>query len=328
MVRSKRKWKKDSPEKLSQRIDKELVQLRKKSQSTTQIQDKSPDTKKSKNSDTVSTDSSSDILSEPTLNMNPPLSPNVLTSGKNEEESIDKAENISDEIDSNKGDDKISAQNEKPPIENALSDITRALTELTQTVAAISVNMVSKKDISNLEEVMSKQGCQINENTEKLKTVMTRDEGKKIEKRVKDHDAIMETQSGNIEHIESKLVEVKDKIQEQDENVSKTAKRIDGLAESTTKNRENMHQEMDEIKQKLREQSAEIQFLKNGQKVATVHNPEARNEIPHDDPYTQHLYDPRLNVIIEGLKESDGEELIKEITALCGKMDVNLTPPK
>ena len=91
----------------------------------------------------------------------------------------DENDNNSTVVGSEKGEEETSAQVDKPPIENALSDITRALTVLTQTVANISVNMVSKSDISNPESAISKQGSQIDENTEKLKGVLTKDEGKK-----------------------------------------------------------------------------------------------------------------------------------------------------
>ena len=67
MVRSKKKWKKEV-EKLTQCIEKKLVQLRKKPVNEPQNSIKSPDSKKSKNSDIVPTDSSSDILPEKSLN--------------------------------------------------------------------------------------------------------------------------------------------------------------------------------------------------------------------------------------------------------------------
>ena len=196
MVRSKRKWKKDSPEKLTQRIEKELVQLRKASPTDTHSKITSPETKKTKKSDIVPSDSSSDILAD--LKVTAMSSLPQKTSGlNNDPNNTTESENSVEILDdhstncSDRGEDKQITQEDKPQIENALSDITRALTTLTQTVANISVNMVSKSDISKLEGAISNQGTQINENTEKLKGMMTKEEGRKVEKKVKDHDSIM-----------------------------------------------------------------------------------------------------------------------------------------
>ena len=125
-------------------------------------------------------------------------------------------------------------------------------------------------------------------------------------------------------NIESKMVDLEAKILEQGELDRKTSKRIDRLAESVSKSRENLHSEINEMKQKLREQHAEIQMLKNSQKVATAPNAEIRNEPLRENEYTQYQNNPRMNIIIEGLKETEGENLLNEITQLCDKMDVEI----
>ena len=329
MVRSKRKWKKDSPEKLEQRIDKE-VQLRKQPIDAHK-QIKSPENKKSKSSDIVPSDSSSDAMSEPALviNKSPPQTGNQFEPDLNEMDPVDEIdnENTQSNTEGSKNDGESEQNSEdKPPIESALSDITRALTALTQTVATISINMVSKRDISCLEEVITKQGSQITENAEKLKTVMTREEGEKIERKVKDHDTIIESHANNIENIEGNVSEVNKKVLDQVENEKTTSKRIDGLAESTNKIKTSLHSEINEMKQKLREQDAEIQMLKNGQKVATAQNTvfprvNQQENFPQPDQY-----DTRLNIIIEGLQENEGEDLLEKIKGLFAKLDVKIDP--
>ena len=154
--------------------------------------------------------------------------------------------------------------------------------------------------------------------------------GRKIEKKVKDHDSIMETHANTITDMEGKVADLDTKIREQGDINKSKSKRIDGLAESSSKARENLQQEILEMKQKLSEQNAAIQRLKNGQNVATAQNMETRN-VPFRDPprdfvYTQDTPDPRLNIIIEGLHETEGEDLMKEITEVCEKMDVKINP--
>ena len=152
------------------------------------------------------------------------------------------------------------------------------------------------------------------------------EDGKKLEKKIKDHDAIMESHASNIGNIENKLAELNVKVNGQQENDAKTSKRIDGIAESTSAFKSNIHIEIDEMKKKLRQQDLEILLLKHGQKVATAQNPEPiRVHVPDENPRPAQ-YDARLNIIIEGLQENEGEDLMKKIDGLCERLGVKVTP--
>ena len=212
------------------------------------------------------------------------------------------------------------------PIGSVLSGLTQSLNLLTRTVANMSANMVSKSDIVELKNVMHDQGSQIVENTEKIKVLMPLSEGKKLEKKLKDHDSILKSQSDNVTRLEDKIGELNAQMLKHDENVPKTSKRIDGIADMTTKLKLNIEIELDEIKKAMREQSAEIQMLKNGQRVNTA--PVTDQHVGSDQRgrFDMSQQGQKLNVIIEGLAESEDENLPEKITKLCEKLGVKINP--
>ena len=198
MVRSKRKWKKDSPEKLAQRIDKQLVQLRK----IPQKEITSPENKKTKCIDEPATESSQGDSPDNTLisqTVQPVNEENDPKLNENEHEHTSDTSDKTEEIEA-EPEKSVEPENmPKPQIENALSAITHSLHTLAQTVATISENMVSKKDIDHLRDIIQIQDKQITDNTDRIKKAMTKDEGKKMERKIKDHDMILKSQAEDME---------------------------------------------------------------------------------------------------------------------------------
>ena len=321
MVRSKRKWKKDSPEKLTERIEKQLVQLRK----MPQKEITSPENKKSKNANESATESSSagssgsslfplDPQSEKKTNNSEPITNNSdhpsVMSEKSEETQSDPEILILPEVIPN------------PQIENALSAITHSLHSLAQTVAGISTNMVSKSDIDQLRNIIQVEDKQIADNTDKIKKTMSKEDGKKLERKRKDHDSIMKTQAEDMERIETNIKDAKTTMTTITEEVNKTGNRIDGLADLTRKQNSNIQNDIENMRKRLDAQEAEIQTLKNGQHVNIL---PCQQQKPLDN-IREHTHDTRLNIVIEGLREDEGENLDEKIRDLCKEMGINLKP--
>ena len=323
MVRSKRKWKKDSPEKLAQRIENQLVRLRK----MPQKEITSPESKKPKSIDELNTESSYDSLIDISKVPNTPLTinekgpaPQQPTPSENETDGEKENEKeITTQY--NTEDTEVEAETTKPHIENALSAITNSLQSLSQTVANISANMVSKNDIEQIRNIIQVQDDQIAENTDKIKKSMTKEDGKRLERKIKDHDSILKTQADEMEKIEQGINQGEKNMKIMQETVEKTGGRIDGLVEATRKQNSNILHEIEDMRQQIHAQNAEIQSLKNGQQV-NIH-PLPQQPIDNAQPQTQ---DTRLNVVIEGLNESESEDLEEKIGNLCSKMGVNLMP--
>ena len=312
MVRSKRKWKKDSPEKLTKRIENELNNPKPNSH-----EEKSPENKKSKGHDVIPTDFSSGNASTPLLisNDSQPLSQTpTVTEDQTNNDIVDVTKEVAIDKNSEKMEEK------KPPIEDTLNIITQSLSTLTETIATMSVNMVKKADIAALQNEMSSQGKQISENTEQIKCKLSLESGNQMAKKIKDHDVIMQNAANKIDACERNISIVEKTLKKQSERDVNTSNRIDGLAEALKKKNEETQREMEDIRKRLSEQNSEIMSLKNSQRVVTAPLPN-NLELPNMENQTNfHTRSPKLNVVIEGLSESEDENLNEKIMLLCAKM--------
>ena len=315
MVRSKRKWKKDSPEKLTQRIENE-IQLRK----NKPPEIKSPESKKSKGTGEIPSDFSSGV-SEPLVNTfdtqstlaNEQASANIDTlvvANQKEMETKTPDQCESDRV----------AKETTPPIEETLNVITQSLSTLTETIAAMSMNMVCKTDIAVLQNEMVSQGKQIVNNREQIKTKMSLEEGNQMAKKIKEHDVILKNTADNMETQDEKSRLLEGKLKQNEERDMNRSNRIDGLAEALKKKSEETHKELEDIKRRLSEQNSELLTLRNSQNVRTAPLPGNIGPPNHEDPSDQWNKNPRLNVIIEGLPENEDENLNEKIKQLCEKM--------
>ena len=214
MVRSKRKWKKDSPEKLTARIEKgiakenavRLSKLKVKSPDIT-----SPENKKTKGEGKVSTESSSDTFLDTSLIISDSqisVLGNSLNEGSSEIVSDNTSNpptnlialNMSNPVENEKGAEKgfvetsVANVTEKQGIEDTLKTITQSLDTLTKSIFAISSTMVSKSDLSTMKTSVDEHEKKIAENTKSLENKMTKEEGGLLRKKIGDHDKILKTQ--------------------------------------------------------------------------------------------------------------------------------------
>ena len=334
MVRSKRKWKKDSPEKLTQRIENEIKLSKSKPPKEISPDEKSPETKKSKGTDELPSDFSSGTALDSSLIIKDtqiPIGELTLTEDNPEDQIVEIHDKVNDSSEKMEGEipEKPKAdikEKEKPPIEETLNVITQSLSTLTKTIAAMSANMVNKTDIAILQNEMTSQNKQIAENAEQIKSKMSLEEGKTMAKKIKDHDLMLENTSTAIERQESVSKTITAELKQHKERESNTSNRIDGLAEALKKKNDETQKELEDIKRRLSEQNSEILLLKNGQRVLTVPLPD-KSRIPETD-FTSQNYtpNPRMNVIIEGLNETEDENLICKIEELCTKMGEKIDP--
>ena len=348
MVRSKRKWKKDSPEKLATRIDKsiakvseqlKLAKVRSKSPEIT-----SPESKKSKGSEKLPTDSSSGSILDASLIITDSQTP---VSGKNEVplpadiQSKDTGEEMNEPIENNKvplptdiqskdtGEEmneptESTETSERTNLEESLKTITQSLATLTKNVLVINNNMVSKSDLTGIKNRLDEHEEKIALNTNNIRGKMTKEEGNTLRKKLIDHDKILKSHGENMEKIEADI----SKIHENQTTLSKEkgnmSNRIDGLATSFCKTHKDLHTEIEDLKMRMSNQNAEIISLKNGQRVSNT--PPGNNVATDFPPQPYETQDPRLNVIIEGLDENQGENLAVKVISLCERIGTKVDP--
>ena len=321
MVRSKRKWKKDSPEKLTKRIENEI-----RKQKPPEEEVKSPETKKSKGTGVLPSDFSSGITLKPTVITND-LQLSVVENASPENNQNDDQENvlertntsISDIEEADKMEKTVVSEKErnegevakeiKPQIEDTLSVITQSLNTLTQTIATMSVNMACKSDIAILQQEMIGQGKQISENTKLIEGKLSIEEGNQMAKKIRDHDAILKSNVEKLEVHEKTEAQFEAKFKLQQDRDINISNRIDGLAEALKKKNEETQKELEDIKKRLSEQNSEILSLKNGQRVCNVPLINQQDVQPTDDQSSPSHQHSKLNIIIEGLAETEDENL-------------------
>ena len=98
------------------------------------------------------------------------------------------------------------------------------------------------------------------------------------------------------------------------------------MATCNEKMKNELFKEVEELKMKMSKQEAEITSLKNGQKVVNIPLNVPNNEMnqpPMSFPGSQQ-YNARINVIIEGLREEDNEDLLAKVMSLCSKAEVTV----
>ena len=342
MVRSKRKWKKDSPEKLASRIERSLekskeVRLSKEKIKSPEIT--SPETKKSKSTELSPTESSSgdilntcliisesqsSILEESPDSMeviNPTVPGRIINevgnpetlSQKSSEHGIDEEEKLS------------SPPEPEPKIENTLKMITDSLATLTRNVLIINNNMVSKSDLAEMKNSVESHEKLIAENSKMLVTKMSKEDGLVLQKKLKDHDSILQTNAGDLERLSASIKSISDKQETISQDKTNTSNRIDGLAAAQAKTTIDLQKEIEDLKARMSNQSAEITSLKNGQRVVNVpQGNQNTNDVPQAFP--SQPQSPRLNIIIEGLEEKEGEDLLLKALTLFEQLGVKLLP--
>ena len=342
MVRSKRKWKKDSPEKLTARIEKgiekdnevRLSKLKPKLKPTSP-DITSPENKKSKGPKELSTESSFDTLETSLIICDSQTSEEggvshdidsiAVPLGNNQ----DKALNT--EIDPEKiMDPNLNAEGntnapvempEKHDIGDTLKAITQSLNTLTQSVSVITNSMVSKTDLTEMKKSIDDHEKKLIENAQSLSEKMTKEEGKVLRKKVIDHDKILKSQEEDLEKITQSLKHAMNKENVHEEKHTKISNRLDGMSKSNENMKSELSKEIDELKLKMAKQEAELTSLKNGQRV--INTPLnvpvfETNQLPSANS-PPHQYQARLNIIIEGLKEEENEDLMTKVLSLCNK---------
>ena len=317
MVRSKRKWKKDSPEKLISRIEKGIekaneVRLSKPKITSPEIT--SPENKKSRGPKSLSTDSSSGISPEASLiTADPNLSVQIDQEIIMDPEAIDPVVSNEDKVET--------LPEEKMSIEDTLKSITHSLATLTSSVLTINSNMVSKSDLSEMKRSVEANEKQITENTESLKGKASKEEVTLLKKKLNDHDKILKAHDESMEKISADISTLTKNQETTDKEKCNISNRIDGLAGAHAKSNLDLQKEIEDLKARVSNHNAEITSLRNGQSVINrppTHSMAGSLDFP---PVPQQ---PRLNVIIEGLDENEDEDLVSKVLSFCEKLGVKL----
>ena len=94
---------------------------------------------------------------------------------------------------------------DKINVEDSLKSITETQATLIQNVVGITTNMVAKADLSDMKEAVDEHKRRIAENTSKLNSKMSMNDGNAIQYMVKKHDLIMKTTNDNMDKLTSDL---------------------------------------------------------------------------------------------------------------------------
>ena len=355
MARSKRKWKKDSPEKLATRMDKSIDKEKEKEVRLSKFKPKSPEitspeSKKSKNQGTVSTESSFDTnpdssliisdsqvsvyeVTDDTVNQTTP--PQIATSSNSEENGVPPTNGVlgTNEVVGNGGETAppnlpTSNSTQNPNTESSanigetLRTITQSLDTLTKSVITITNNMVSKTDLSEMKKSVFENEKKIAENSEVIKSKFSRDEGLALQKKVKNQDKILNSHEADLHKLQEDLENVVKTQGAAVERDQKMSHRIDGLAAANNKIQSDLKREIDDLKAKMLKQDAEIITLRNGQQVNNFPQNGSAENTPPPQPIHYHQVHDKLNVIIEGLQENDDEDLPRKVLTLFEQIGV------
>ena len=144
-----------------------------------------------------------------------------------------------------------------------------------------------------------------------------------LSKKVKDHDAILQTNAEYMENLSSSVKEIAGNQKESNQDKVNTSNRIDSLATAHAKTTKDLQKEIEGLKVRMSNQTAEITSLKNGQRVATFQTETVNRDNLIHDPQAQSSLS-RLNMIIEGLKETENEDLLSKAILLFDKIGVNV----
>ena len=241
MVQSKRKWKKDSPEKLASRIEKSIekaneVRLSKAKPKSPEIT--SPDSKKVRGVGIVPTEFSSDtnldtslIVLDSQVSL-PEVTPDKMEANKPQipenGNAKSPAKDIPDPGQSSEG-KTITDTDSARKIEDTLNMITQSLAALSSNVLSINNNMVSKTDMSDMKATLEVHEKQIAENSKLLKDQMTKEDGLNLKRKIKDHDHILKSNEECMEKMSNDLKNISEIHDSYSKEKSNMSNRMDGL---------------------------------------------------------------------------------------------------